>query len=130
MNAPLRSVTSPSPAMEMLLITYPLTRILRGAKKETFMRAWARMALAEARQVLNRQETELPTDPRAVLLSLHAAVLEMGDALDIDRIEFAAQFNARAEDFERGVPAGLSAATERCMATLALFCARRLEREL
>lgn len=124
MNAPLRS-NAVSPALELLLLTYPLIQITRGVKRENYMRAWTRTAIAEARGILGDEPHALPEHPKAALLALHEIVLEMGEALGLSSVDFTAAYNDRRESMERGE--SITRATERAMAMLALFCARRME---
>lgn len=129
MNAPLRRIEAISPATELLLLTHSVIRNLHGARKETLMRAWTRAALAETRDAIG-EERVLPENPRAALLALHEAVLELGEALGIERIEFMDSFNARADSGRQSIPENATSVTERCVALLALFCARRMEQSL
>ncbi len=128
MNAPLRTMAAVAPGIELLLLTHPLIKICHGARKETLMHAWTRTALAEARKALGEDHRGLPETPKAALLALHETVLEMAESLGIARGEFFAAYSERQDS--GAIPEGISRVTERAMAMLALFCARRMELEL
>jgi hypothetical protein len=128
MNAPIRTMPAVSPGVELLLLTHPLIRILHGARKDSYMRAWTRLALAEARNVTGDDARALPDNPKAALLALHEAVLEMGENLGIERGAFFEAYTRREES--GAIPEAIGRVTERAIAMLTLFCARRIEREL
>ncbi len=128
MNAPLGTMPAVSPGIELLLLTHPLIKICRGARRETLMHCWTRTALAEARKALGDDPRALPENPKAALMALHQTVLEMGESLGIERGEFFTAYTERQDS--AAIPDGISRVTERAMAMLALFCARRMERDL
>lgn len=117
----------PTPTVSLLLSAYPLIRLLRGEKKDHFRRAWIACALQQASAFMGCEEGRLPVHPRAALLALHEAVLQLGEMHGITRRDFVEKFNEHAESGEFSKPEDADEAIRRCVALLSMLCARRLE---
>lgn len=86
-----------SAAVDFLIAAHPLLRFVRGEKKDFLRRAWIAAALEQAGIAMNKDIAALPTSPRAALLALHRAVLELGVAAGVERMEFVQHFNDHGE---------------------------------
>lgn len=114
------------PVGDLLLVTAPLLRVMRGERRENFRRAWINVALGMASTVMDIDEGRLPDSPRNAARALLRAVLELCDRLGIEGPELVGDFNQRRERGEYARPGNPEESMERCHALLAVLYARRM----
>jgi|ERR1051326_3336648 hypothetical protein len=117
----------PSATVNLLLASQRLIHLLHGDKRDFFRRAWIACALQQASIVMRIEEDRLPTQPRAAVLALHEAVLQLGEAHGITRRDFVEAFNDHGESGDYGKADSADEAIARCVSLLTVLSARRLE---